>query len=242
MGDCKPDSPWASLRIYQSFGTNPYAALLQLLHTKFPSLRPSPTVSVAPKNRPYSHLQDLWIWQCTCRLGGRTRFVRPFPRPILGILLQWNRGSRARSTWKSSGQLAPGNPVGQLLAPPFWCAWRFTFISWPQSWWWGWTHGCDASTWLNGWDSFAWPIKSSGHHHPACLAITQYFVPGPCRQRVHWVRDHRFHQAFHLWVLSLWTMMASPTWQHTWQSWPTFLLNIVQRLPKFRTCHLDNCA
>ena len=30
-------------------------------------------------------------------------------------------------------------------------------------------------------------------------------------------------------------MMASPTWQHTWQSWRTFLLNIVQRLSKFRT-------
>ena len=28
------------------------------------------------------------------------------------------------------------------------------------------------------------PAKSSGHNHPACLAITQYFVPGPCRQRV----------------------------------------------------------
>jgi len=34
-------------------------------------------------------------------------------------------------------------------------------------------------------DSFAFPVKPSGPHHPACLATTQDFVPGPCRQRLH---------------------------------------------------------
>ena len=37
-------------------------------------------------------------------------------------ILQWNRWSCPGSTRKSSGWLAPSNPVGQLLAPSFWRA------------------------------------------------------------------------------------------------------------------------
>ena len=81
-------------------------------NTQFPDLYTSPTTSMAPKNHPYPHFQDLWIWNWTRRFGGgRSGLVRPLSWQILGILLQWNRWSCARSIWQEGSELTDETPV-----------------------------------------------------------------------------------------------------------------------------------
>ena len=75
------------------------------------------------------------------------------------------------------------------------------------------------------------PLPSSpGYYTVFCARTLQVTIPfyRP------WGRHYRLRQTSHLWVLSLWTMMASLILQYAWRSWRTFLPNIGQRPPKFR--------
>ena len=198
---------------------------------------------MAPKNRPYPHLQDLWVWNWTHRLGGgRSQLVRPLSWQILGKLLQWNFWSCARSIWQSkwiAGISQPSWPITGAVILVYLRIPVHTMTTLLMKW----LNQRMRLLYLSQWWLLGLPdpilrspsLSLPGYYIASCPRTPQETIPfyRP------WARHLQLRQTCHLWVLRLWTMMASPIWQHTWRSWRTFWLNIAQRPPKSRASHRD---